>query len=593
MEARPPSLRLWSIMILLIVCTAGLAGSAQETSESRPGLAEEVDVLLDKVDPDYDDWAVEQLSALASGQLRRLGKILQTGDWDESDLSALIFAGARSTTLRPDDLESRSFADGTTVTRTRQGWSPGRPAHSAHDALRKLTAPFEQANHCRIAFKIIGVATDQPGSGTGRVRYEGFARKENVAIQQTATWKLRWAPAPQSDGPLITTIELLAFEELVRPALMFTECTGTVLADVPGWREQLLHGAEYWFGRTDAVGELHFMGHQGIAVADVNGDGLEDLYVAMATGLPNKLLLQNPDGTVRDVAAEANVAWLDDTKGVLFADMDNDGDQDLLCAMGPSIVLCKNDGRGKFHRFIPIRAPTPAAFYSLAVADFDSDGDLDIYGCRYVKERYGVSIPIPFHDANNGPTNHLLRNDGNDMYTDVTAEVGLNVNNARFSLAAGWGDYDADGDLDLYVANDFGRNNLYRNDRGRFVDVAARAGVEDQAAGMGVSWSDFDVDGDLDLYVSNMFSAAGNRIAYQDRFHEGIDAGERAGIQRHSLGNTLLVNRGDGTFGAAGAADVRMGRWAWGAMFVDLNNDGYDDIVVPNGFLTNERVDDL
>ncbi|MEK6677402.1 MAG: VCBS repeat-containing protein [Planctomycetota bacterium] len=201
---------------------------------------------------------------------------------------------------------------------------------------------------------------------------------------------------------------------------------------------------------------------------------------------------------------------------------------------------------------------------------------------------------MPFHDANNGPSNHLMRNDGNDRFLDVTREVGLDVNNARFSLAATWADYDNDGDPDLYVANDFGRNNLYRNDGNHFVDVAATAGAEDQAAGMGASWSDFDLDGDFDLYVSNMFSSAGRRIAYQPQFKEHVADQLRQQIQRHALGNSLLQNQGDGTFrDISDSAGVRMGRWSWGSKFIDLNNDGYDDLIVPNGFLTNDRKDDL
>jgi hypothetical protein len=207
---------------------------------------------------------------------------------------------------------------------------------------------------------------------------------------------------------------------------------------------------------------------------------------------------------------------------------------------------------------------------------------------------YGVSVPLPFHDANNGPSNHLMRNDGEDRFTDVTREVGLDANNRRFSLIGAWADYDDDSDPDLYVANDFGRNNLYRNDGGRFVDVAATAGVEDQAAGMGVSWSDYDLDGDLDLHVTNMFSAAGNRVAYQARFHAGAAVEAREGIRRHAAGDSLFANLGDGTFrDVSEAAGVRMGRWAWGAKFVDLNDDGLDDLVVPNGFLTGAVPDDL
>jgi hypothetical protein len=471
--------------------------------------------------------------------------------------------------------------------------APRAPAVPLRAALNDLVNPFRDTGSTRIEFKIVGIAPREAGKFETKVRYEAAARLEGAVVQQTAAWRVDWSPGAENGPPKIDGVQLESFEELRTPAPLFHDRTlGVISEDL--WFPRLAFGGNYWYGRTDSLGESNLMGHNGIAIGDANGDGLEDLYVALGTGLSNMLFVQSADGTTREVADEAGVAWLDDTKGVLFADMDNDGDQDLLCAIGPTIVLAMNDGRGKFKRFISMRAPTPAAFYSLSVADYDLDGDLDVYGARYVVERYGISVPMPFHDANNGPTNHLMRNDGEGEFTDVTIAAGLGANNHRFSLIGAWGDYDGDGDPDLYVANDFGRNNLYRNDGGTFVDVAAQAGAEDQAAGMGVSWSDYDLDGDLDIHVTNMFSAAGSRIAYQPRFQAGRDEAVRSEIRNHASGNTLLANQGDGTFrDVSDEAGVRMGRWGWGAKFVDLNNDGYDDIVVPNGFLTGVVEDDL
>jgi hypothetical protein len=151
-----------------------------------------------------------------------------------------------------------------------------------------------------------------------------------------------------------------------------------------------------------------------------------------------------------------------------------------------------------------------------------------------------------------------------------------------------------DGDPDLYVANDFGRNNLYRNEGGTFVDVAAEAGVEDISAGMGVTWADADLDGHMDLYVSNMYSSAGGRITYQRRFQKSADESVRASFQRHARGNTFFRNLGDGTFADVSLeAGTTMGRWSWGSLFTDFQNDGLPDLVVPNGFVTGEDPDDL
>ncbi len=284
------------------------------------------------------------------------------------------------------------------------------------------------------------------------------------------------------------------------------------------------------------------------------------------------------------------------THAALFVDFDNDGDADLLLATQASLLFLANDGNGRFERV----AEADRSAYSLAAADFDNDGDLDVYATAYVAppewdREGGLGLrPLPYHDANNGAPNALFRNDGDWTFTDVTAEVGLDANNRRWSFAASWADYDDDGDQDLYVANDFGRNNLYRNDGGRFTDVAGIAGVEDSASGMSVSWSDYDGDGRVDLYVGNMFSAAGNRIVPQERFQPGKNESIESSFRRFARGNTLFRNNGDGTFrDVSEQAGVTMGRWAWSSPFVDLNNDGWEDLVVANGYLTNEDSGDL
>ena len=152
------------------------------------------------------------------------------------------------------------------------------------------------------------------------------------------------------------------------------------------------------------------------------------------------------------------------------------------------------------------------------------------------------------------------------------------------------------------MANDYGRNNLYRNDGGQFTDVAPEAGVEDLGAGMGVTWGDFDNDGWVDLYVSNMFSGAGNRIGQQPEWEQYLKdskgdeqaAEELRNALRAMKGNSLYLNQGDGTFrDVTEIADVAMALWSWGGVFTDLNNDGREDLMVPNGFLTNENTKDL
>ena len=205
-----------------------------------------------------------------------------------------------------------------------------------------------------------------------------------------------------------------------------------------------------------------------------------------------------------------------------------------------------------------------------------------------------------YHDANDGAPNILYRNEitadttGAWRFADVTDDVGLGQNNTRHSLAAAWEDFDGDGDQDLYVANDYGRNCLYRNDGGSFVDIAPDAGVVDYGNGMSVSWGEVDRDGRMDLYVGNMWSSAGNRVTAHAQFMSDGDDETKELYKRFAKGNSLFRNLGDRTFADIGdEMGVEVGRWAWSSLFADINNDGWEDLLVANGFITTEDSGDL
>ena len=224
-------------------------------------------------------------------------------------------------------------------------------------------------------------------------------------------------------------------------------------------------------------------------------------------------------------------------------------------------------------------------------------GGVDLYLCSYVyfqsEDQY--TYPVPYHDARNGPPNFLFRNwltESGGFFEDVTAATGMNENNNRYSFAAAWCDFDGDGWPDLYVANDFGRKNLYRNRQGSFRDEAAEAGIDDIGPGMSAAWFDYDGDGLPDLYVSNMWTAAGQRVVEDPAFEPARDL--KAAYRAHTNGNSLYRNLGNGKFENVSAAeDVSMGRWAWSADAFDFDNDGSPEIYIAAGMLTNPSETDL
>ena len=553
-------------------------------------------------------WVTEDFNLAAGGQLHLLVDDLESdGQFDRKVVARLASTDFTGDRLRPQTLRTVHESAGLLIRRHVAGEPDGTPAalrgiNGLAESLEGLVSGWKGWSEVHLHFKITSVELEGDGATT-RVLLEAGARQGDRFAQLRGWWLCGW----ELDGkqpPKLITLRSESLEEVTGTSpggRLLVDSTAAVLKSASEVRDQLSRSVDHWRGRLQAELGVALHGHQGLAIGDVNGDGLDDLYLAQPGGMPNRLLVQQPDGTVIDVAARAGVDWLDRSRSALLADFDNDGDQDLACVLNINLVLLENDGAGRFiERDVFFSTGDP---YSLAAADFDNDGDLDLYvtgyGAGFLANRtgegaLGEAIPYPYHDANNGGPNLLLRNEGDWRFSDATEAVGLGENNRRWSFAASWSDYDSDGDLDLYVANDYGRNCLYRNDGGHFSDVAATAGVEDIAAGMSVSWCDYNGDGRPDLYVGNMFSSAGERIAYQRRFQPGADDEVRRQFQRHARGNTLFENTGEGTFRDVSLdRDVTMGRWAWGSPFVDINNDGRPDLLVANGYITGEDTRDL
>ncbi|MDP7268384.1 MAG: VCBS repeat-containing protein [Pirellulales bacterium] len=567
-------------------------------------------------DPLQDGWDTEAFSAAATSQLKQIGKLLQKPkDLATAQFDNIAANDFRCEPLQPDPLET-IFSDAIfQVQRMRRDEDVQKSHLTLNDpeglkgpeglkqALEQLAKPFAQAKNIRTKFKIFRVHMDDD-TKTTRQYVAVTGTIDDGAIEQHATWDAHWQNRPDA-APLLASLDVIDFEQIhahVPTDTLFSDCTKSVLENNSCYTEQFQRGYSYWmFGVPYTRYQItEMMGHPGLAIADVNGDGLDDLYVCQEQGLPNRLFLQQNDGTALESSAAWGVDWIQACRSALFVDLDNDGDQDLVVSFLGGVLVASNEAETGFR--VRTVIPTGDDMLALAAADVENDGDLDLYATAYysnkdLSEQQTAGLPASddafvYHDANAGGKNTLLRNDVKTddwSFVDITKPSGLATNNTRYSFAASWEDYDNDGDQDLYVANDYGRDNLYRNDAGHFVDVAAEAGAEDAASGMSISWSDFNRDGWMDAYISNMWSSAGNRIAFQPHFKQHAPAEVKKRLQRFARGNTLLRNTSKARFeDVSRKAGVEMGRWAWGSLFADVNNDGWDDILIANGFITKD-----
>ena len=327
----------------------------------------------------------------------------------------------------------------------------------------------------------------------------------------------------------------------------------------------------------------------GAAFLDYNNDEFQDIYLVNGADLPpfieersgrgepprNALYRNNGDGTFTDVAIAAGVADTGYGMGCAVGDYDNNGFPDLYVTNFGANVFFHNNGDGTFTD-VTTQTGTGDTRWgtSCAFVDYDNNGFLDLYVTNYVK--YAIESDQVCMDKGvrvycdprlyEGELDILYRNNDDGTFTDITESAGFSGATGR-GLAIAWGDYDDDGDMDVYIVNDADQNFLYRNNGdGTFTDVSLTAGVgfsEDGDAenGMGADFGDYDNNGYLDLVVTN----------FQDQT------------------NTLYHNEGGGLFSdvsyASKIGTISLPYLAWGVSFCDYDNDGYQDLFIANGHL--------
>ena len=429
----------------------------------------------------------------------------------------------------------------------------------------------------------------------------------------------------------ITQLRLESLETFDAPRTFFTEELAAAVPDPASLdaarrnlaQEQIVARERYEVenGKGSWKEPHPFWGHQAawrnpsVSVVDLNRDGFDDFY-AMARYGKNMFFQNNGDGTFTERAAEIGLDVEDHTDVAIFADFDNDGDDDAF--LGRTIarsMYFENEG-GVFHA-APDRLGGPLPFFAVTASavDYDGDGLLDLFVGTYAAQILGKDLRrrgkgeikgqllpdyLPEQQARHlfelyreaqkenvrdrvGPPNLLYHNVGGGKFEAVTDSPLLLYRN---TYQATFADYDNDGDADVYVANDFAPNNMFRNDGGSFTDITEETNARDIGFGMGVTWGDFDKDGDQDAYISNMYSKAGNRIL---PMVEAVDDDFR----RMAAGNSLLRLQ-DGAFDRISTLDdsgmqVEMGGWSWGSQWVDFDNDSWLDLFVLSGYYSAPR----
>lgn len=298
---------------------------------------------------------------------------------------------------------------------------------------------------------------------------------------------------------------------------------------------------------------FHYGG--GAASGDFNNDGYLDLFVVDGKDKPNLLYLNKGDATFDERAAWAGIAANSlEGMGAVCGDIDNDGDLDLYVTnYFDANRLYLNNGNSVFTDVTEtagVGDPGPST--SAALVDYNNDGLLDIY---VLNRSAATTEEIPY-------ANTFYRNNGDGTFTDVAEETGTTFADG-ISLGLGFFDYDNDGDLDLYIVDEFRRDGFFRNNGdGTFTDIAAEIKLR-RSDGMGVDFADYDNDGDLDLYIGDYFL------------------------------DPLFRNNGDGTFtDVATEVGISNEGVGWGVNFFDYDNDGDKDLYVVNGAMIGQRHDD-
>jgi hypothetical protein len=340
---------------------------------------------------------------------------------------------------------------------------------------------------------------------------------------------------------------------------------------------------------------IHYDHGNGIAVADVDGDDLFDIYFVTQLGR-NELWKNAGNGTFQDITEKAGVA-LKDRIGVTasFADYDNDGDQDLfVTTVRKQNVLFENDGKGEFTEVTKKSGVGYSGHSSGAVFfDYNRDGWLDLFVTnvgKYTTEEVGrggyyVGTIGGFQGHMHNDLSDfsiLYRNTGKKTFVDVSKQTGLM--DGSWSGDAAFTDLNQDGYPDIYVLNMQGDNHFYINNKGqKFEDKTAQYFPKTPWGAMGIKFFDFNNDGLFDLLLTDMHSDMSQEVGPdKEKLKSEMKWGPEMlqGGENNIFGNAFYKNLGNGKFEEASDPLGVENYWPWGVSVDDLNADGYEDIFI-------------
>lgn len=335
----------------------------------------------------------------------------------------------------------------------------------------------------------------------------------------------------------------------------------------------------------------------GVAIGDINNDGLVDLYFTSNLG-QNKLYLNTGDFKFEDVTEKSGTggtrAW---STGVAMADVNGDGFLDIYVCNSGDISgdnkqneLFINQGDGTFIEMAEAYGLADQGFSTHAVFfDYDKDGDLDVYLLNNSYEAIGSFNKMQNERPKRDPVggDKLFRNDGG-KFTDVSEEAGIYGSIIGFGLGITIGDVNQDTWPDIFISNDFfERDYLYINNQdGTFTESLESSMRSISAASMGADIADINGDGLLDIFVTDMIPESQSRLKQVTTFEnwDKYQFNKTHGYHYQFSRNMLHINNGDGTFSEMGRlANVEATDWSWGALMFDMDNDGLRDIFVANG----------